>query len=325
VIPGTLLAQIGRRVVRRDTYDRIIEPAVADLQYESSTGSWPMLRGYVGVWRAMIAALVGEVATDCVNVCRSAQVSRVALPMIASGGIALLWHGRFLWEIGRGPTPWHHTLVFLVLWIPTITALIAPPVALPLAAMFASTKHPGARRAAVLLAAAVISAIVVTGQRTALKVQPLWRDLLFSSAWSRGDGLSERPIWQLRQLYRPRLEEIASRERRHFGSAGAYQRTLSHRDLALTFSTFSFALIGAVLATRARWLLTMAAGLLLLANVGAEFVFVRVLYVQAVTGWMSAIWAPVTLVFLLCAWIAVRRSREPETRTSNLEPEPNRT
>jgi hypothetical protein len=44
-----------------------------------------------------------------------------------------------------------------------------------------------------------------------------------------------------------------------------------------------------------------------------------------VTGWMSAIWAPVTLVFLLCAWIAVRRSREPETRTSNLEPEPNRT
>ncbi len=84
------------------------------------------------------------------------------------------------------------------------------------------------------------------------------------------------------------------------------------RQAALPFTCVSFALIGAISASRPRWWLTLLAALVFVAHLATEYLFVRVLYVHAVTGWTSAIWAPVALVFLVCAWIAVRsEARRP--------------
>ena len=58
MIPGTTLAIVSSRFLRAETFDLMVSPAIADLQFEAS-GATPTrrLRSYAGVWRALCGAL----------------------------------------------------------------------------------------------------------------------------------------------------------------------------------------------------------------------------------------------------------------------------
>lgn len=62
---GTQIARIGARLLRADTVDLVMSPAIADLQFEGinvTTSRWQLLRAYVGVWRAFGGALSWDLA-----------------------------------------------------------------------------------------------------------------------------------------------------------------------------------------------------------------------------------------------------------------------
>jgi hypothetical protein len=54
-----------RRVFHEETFDTIVSPAIADLQFESSSAGWVRsARGYAGVCVAIAGALGGDLAGD---------------------------------------------------------------------------------------------------------------------------------------------------------------------------------------------------------------------------------------------------------------------
>ena len=61
--PGTRLASVSSRVLRAETFDLMVSPAIADLQFESAAATRVRrLRSYAGVWRACAGALGHDVA-----------------------------------------------------------------------------------------------------------------------------------------------------------------------------------------------------------------------------------------------------------------------
>jgi hypothetical protein len=308
---GDRLHRVARRVLRAETCRTIVEPAIADLQHEASHGTRWRLRGYVGVCRAVTAAMIGEIAVDCAATARRAPLADLAVPVLSTAALATLFHGRFVWDIGSSPRPWHHDVVLLALYTPFLFALVAPWVTLPLAAVLARARHAGARRGAILLSASLMILVVFVSERAAIALHPLRRDLAFSSVWSVRDGHGDRPIWVVRDLYRARLDELRAGERGAHEPSHRFLVFASHRDAALAFTCLTFAIAGITFASGSTLLLILLAGGVSLAHVATMLAFTRVLYVQAVTGWASAIWAPVVLVFLAFAWIAVRVPERP--------------
>lgn len=62
---GTQIARIGARLLRADTVDLVMSPAIADLQFEgidAAASRWQLLRAYAGVWRAFGGALSWDLA-----------------------------------------------------------------------------------------------------------------------------------------------------------------------------------------------------------------------------------------------------------------------
>jgi hypothetical protein len=296
---GDGLHRLARGMLRPETCRTIVEPAIADLQHEAPQGHFWRARAYVAVYRAVAAAVLAEIAGDCAATVRQASLGSMALPVAATAGLALLFQVPFILSIASSPRAWHHDVVLVALHAPVMVAFIAPAVALPLAAVLARPGHEGARRAAFIVSAVLTILVVLGSARAAVALQPLRRDLFFAAAWSYRDGQPNRPLWVARDLYRTRLEELRAGEPlRPLG--------LSHRDAALAFTCLTFAVVGITFARRSQLILPLLAGLVLLAHIAMGLTFTRVLYVQAVTGWASAIWAPAMLAFLVFAWIAVR-------------------
>jgi hypothetical protein len=198
---------------------------------------------------------------------------------------------------------WHHDAVLLTLWVPVGVALIAPAVALPLAAGLARS---GARRGALVISVVLIVLTVIASQRANIALQPLRRELAFASAWSHRECRADRPLWVSRDTYRARLDQLLAGERGVHTPSRSPRVFVSNRGAAVAFTCITFALAGVTFARRSRLALIVLAGIVSLAHVATAFLFTRMLYVQAVTGWNSAIWAPVLLVFLVVAWIAVQ-------------------
>jgi hypothetical protein len=65
---GDWLTTAGRRILHSDTFDVIVSPAIADLQFES----WSVGRGYLGVYRAFGGALRRDLVRDLRVLCGDA-------------------------------------------------------------------------------------------------------------------------------------------------------------------------------------------------------------------------------------------------------------
>jgi hypothetical protein len=65
---GDWLTTVARRILHGDTFDVVVSPAIADLQFES----WCPARGYVGVWRAFAGALCRDLGRDLQVLCDEA-------------------------------------------------------------------------------------------------------------------------------------------------------------------------------------------------------------------------------------------------------------
>ena len=63
MIPGTRLAVVSSRLLRAETFDLMVSPAIADLQFEAPAASRARrVQGYVGVCRAFSGALWQDIA-----------------------------------------------------------------------------------------------------------------------------------------------------------------------------------------------------------------------------------------------------------------------
>lgn len=62
---GTWLIRVAHRLVEDDVFATVVEPAIADLQFESAhTGAFGVLRGYIGVWKAIAGGITRDIGGD---------------------------------------------------------------------------------------------------------------------------------------------------------------------------------------------------------------------------------------------------------------------
>ena len=61
--PGMRLAIVSSRLLRAETFEMIVSPAIADLQFEAPRSTWPRrLQHYIAVWRAFWGAMAHDLA-----------------------------------------------------------------------------------------------------------------------------------------------------------------------------------------------------------------------------------------------------------------------
>jgi hypothetical protein len=63
-MPGTLIARIGQRLLHGDTFEMMLSPAIADLQFEATTLAFARPGEYCAVLRALLGALWFDVSSD---------------------------------------------------------------------------------------------------------------------------------------------------------------------------------------------------------------------------------------------------------------------
>jgi uncharacterized protein (DUF983 family) len=179
------LIGIATRLVRQETYEGLIAPAIADLPFESGDGRWSRARGYIAVWRAILFALTGEIADDCSATVRSAHISSAIGPALMSVAFTGVIFAPMMWmTYGHSPAPWHHDLVLVALWLPGLLAVLAPTIAVPAAAVLARSNLPGSHRAALLLTAATVVTICAANSALHDELTEFRWDMLYTSSTS---------------------------------------------------------------------------------------------------------------------------------------------
>ena len=61
---GTVMIRIGHVLVGEDVFDNVVSPAIADLQFEEPAGAFAVVRGYIGVWRAIAGGVGRDIGGD---------------------------------------------------------------------------------------------------------------------------------------------------------------------------------------------------------------------------------------------------------------------
>ena len=97
---GTWLAAIARRVTRRETFDSLVAPALADLQHESAARR-PIGRHYAAFAIVIATAVFRDFRTDAHLTFSAAQVWRRTAAWGAGFGAA------YVWVVAYADTPWH--------------------------------------------------------------------------------------------------------------------------------------------------------------------------------------------------------------------------
>jgi len=127
---GRYLEGLARWLTRADTFERLVSPAIADLQCEAGRGRLMRMRHYMAVGGVLVWAIVGDLSRD----------AGLAFEPGARHGVwrrAAWWYlaavGVFAW-IGSGDTPWH-----LLDAATRQAALISAALNLPFAAMAPAT------------------------------------------------------------------------------------------------------------------------------------------------------------------------------------------
>jgi len=158
---GRSLEQICRAVVRPETFEITVAPAIADLQHEARLGTWARVRGYVSVWRVLCIAIALEIGGDCAATLRAACLREAITPALASAVFTYAFTTPWGIWLGVGRLAhWQHDVALLARLLPGTLAITLPVVAMPIGARLAQVGMPGAFRSAVLLAAAGVSGLV---------------------------------------------------------------------------------------------------------------------------------------------------------------------
>ena len=284
---GALLLRFAENTLHPVTVDRIVLPALADLQHECSAeraSVYTRVRAYGGVLKALAICIAGDAARD-----RDRHLAPLAVRLLAAMAILVLLLTlptaanivRFGESFGVGAA----LTAYLLLTPSSI------PLALPCALFFALALHrfsgsqPAGRLMPTAVAAVLISAIVMTAMVTALVPigNRAWREYVASQFRSQGHsvtlgvGLSDMTWTGLNDRIR------------HPASVRAEVEARDHRQgrIAMVLSVFVLAVLGVSLAGRWRSRVgTLAAAVALLA-----------LYVVCFThGWNNggrplALWA----------------------------------
>ena len=321
---GRGLERFGRAILRASTFETIVAPAIADLQYESRSGRWASVRAYAGAWRGLAAAVALELGSDCRDTLRHSQLGAAVLPSLLALGLSFAIVSPWgIWlDLGR-LRPWHHDVVLLALLIPGVLASTLPLAAMPVARVLAGAGTPGSMRSAVLLAAAVVSTLTIADWLLADRTSDLQRELTTASIMSVRTSEARRPLWELRERFQPRFEHIAGRAddpRWRTARAAAElrrSRIERHTRAALLFTVVAYALLGAAGATRLRhqagrrepWRSALGAVLIFASFAAMRVVFQRVLYVQTIFGPLVLVWPPAVLLVLVAMLAALRARR----------------
>jgi len=63
-MPGSWIVRVGLKVLHRDTFEMILSPAIADLQFETTARSAARPGDYCAVFRALCGALWFDMSSD---------------------------------------------------------------------------------------------------------------------------------------------------------------------------------------------------------------------------------------------------------------------
>ena len=300
---GDRLHRIARRVLRAETCRTIVEPAVADLQYEAGHGRWAAVRGYAAVWRTIVAAAAGELAADCHAVLAATSLRPSLGPLLLALGVGGVVFAPRLWNIyGHSNRPWHHDAVLFLLMAPGLFAALAPALTPPVTATLARTGTPGSVRAALLLSVLTGTIVVGSAQAAQWQLDLLWLDAFYTSTTSVRAGNQDRPLWELRRRVAEQREALAVSDPRVRERWALERGTLKvtpidrHRLAAAIVLVVPFALLGLTWARRSRWTVALLSAAAFMGVVMLQVVANRVLYSPRMTAIIAATWTPVAIL-----------------------------
>jgi len=74
MMPGSWIVRVGLAILHRDTFEMILSPAVADLQFETTTRSVARPGDYYAVIRALFGALWFDLSSDLLTLKSDAEM-----------------------------------------------------------------------------------------------------------------------------------------------------------------------------------------------------------------------------------------------------------
>lgn len=121
------LATIARRILREETFDTLVTPALADLHFDATAGR-PLRRHYIGLTLVIVAALVRDIRIDihvtlgARHVWKRTAAWHVA---VAAVSVGLMLYAELWLPNGGGASVVARNLVVVAFMIPLPYAMIA--------------------------------------------------------------------------------------------------------------------------------------------------------------------------------------------------------
>ena len=174
---GTWLAAIARRITRKETFDSLVAPALADLQYESAARR-PVGRHYAAFVIVLATAVLRDFRTDVHLTFTAPRVWRRTAAWWAGFGAF------YVWAVAYADTPWHlldavgrATAVAYAVAVGVINAL---PFAL-VAAVFYLRRQSATSRRTVAITALTFVAVAAGLNLTMAMARPATNRMLVES------------------------------------------------------------------------------------------------------------------------------------------------
>ena len=273
---GTWLTAIARRVTRKETFDSLVAPALADLQYEAAARR-PIRWHYAAFAIVIATALLRDLRTDVHLTFTATRVWRRTGAWWAGFGAV------YVWLVAYIDTPWHlldtpgHATALLNAL--TAAAVVALPYALA-AAVFYLRRETAAPHRAVAVAAVSFVAAAVVLNLTVTTMRPATNRILVESvsrvmAEQRAGASLEhraryRGHWQTwLETRREPTAQTSSMLGSGVGRAAVGFAFMSALNLA------PFAMFGVILARGSRWTVFLR-----VLGIFATYAFVQILTIQ---------------------------------------------
>jgi len=208
--------------------------------------------------------------------------------------------------------PWHHTAILMMLSFPMWVGWAVPTAVAASATVLASSRERGATRAAVLIAVGIGILLLVGASALDSSSHDLRRDFAFASGFARKNPeLYKRPLWELRSVFRTRLDAINEQDRKarlrfERPHTGIQLREHGHQVGTTALTLIACALLGAAWARRRfPQIAAIVAGVLAL-----QFIFAfATLYSTPIYGRIVVAWSQAVLLFLTSLLLFGRMSK----------------